>query len=341
MNLNLIPESNGLKKVNMKEKVDAKQRIKKIALIIASIFIFGFLVQNISNFIGNDKISSSLNYAKVDNKKMEYKYSGTGDYTVVFDGAIGTNLNEWHYVIDGLKDKGVSVKTFVYNRRGYGFSDAPSGETTEKQAENLKILLRKAGVSGKLILVGEQYGSLVMTDFAKLYPESVAGMVLVNPYSESTIKSDEFKKEIRYDYYKSKVEKSGTQIALTKIIDKLNFDYHVQEFEDSLSPDELKEFDILKDQSAYRKAVNNELENLYNYSADNQISGMLDGKPLYIITNNEDEAVQDIGSKDLTTVYLTKSTSPVMSVTDPSTIVTGISNVVKSAKKISKGAGNN
>ncbi|MCR4944106.1 MAG: alpha/beta hydrolase [Clostridium sp.] len=339
--MNLIPESNGLKKVNMKEKADARQWVKNIAIIIAAIFLIGFLIQSISDFFGNDKISSSLYYAKVDNKKMEYKFSGTGDYTVVFDGAIGTNLNEWNAVINGLKDKGIDVKTFVYNRRGYGFSDAPSGESTEKQAENLKILLRKAGVSGKLILVGEEYGSLVLTDFARLYPESVEGMVLINPYSEDTIKSSEFRHNIKFDYLKSKIEKTGTKFALTKLIDKLNLDYHVEEFEKSLTPDELKEFNILKDQSAYRKAINNELENLYSYSASNQSAGMLKGKPLYIITNNEDNPIKNIGSEDLTTVYLTKSEDTVISVTDPSSIVSGISNVVKSAKKISKNDINN
>lgn len=338
--MNLIPESNGLKKVNMREKADAKQWIKNIVFAIAGIFIMGFLIQTISNFVGNEKINSSLNYAKIDSKKMEYRYSGTGDYTVIFDGTIGTNLYEWNSVIEALDEKGLDVKTFTYNRRGYGFSDAASLETPEQQAENLKILLRKAGVSGKLILVGQEYGSLVMTNFAKLYPDSVAGMVLVKPYSEDTIKSTEFKSDIKWRYLKSKLEKVGTKFSLTMLMDKMNIDYHVKEFEENLSGDYLKEFNILKNQTSYRKAVNNELENLYSYSGDSQTNGLLNGKPLYIITNDEDDIIQNLGSKDLTTVYKTESEYTVLSVSDPSSVATGISNVVKEAKKIAKKCGN-
>ena len=79
--MNLIPESNGFKKVNMREKADAKVWIRNIIFIILGIFALGFLVQVVNNFLGNEKINPSLNYAKIDNRKMEYKLSGTGDYT--------------------------------------------------------------------------------------------------------------------------------------------------------------------------------------------------------------------------------------------------------------------
>lgn len=334
--MNLLPESNGLKKVNMKKKADAKQWVKSISFIIIGIFLAGFLLQVVSNFIANEKINSSLNYAKVDSKKFDYKYSGSGDYTIVFDGAIGTNLYEWNPVIDALREKNIEVKTFVYNRRGYGFSDFVSGETPESQAESLKILLRKAGVSGKLILVGEQYGSLVMTNFAKLYPDSVSGMVLIKPYSETVIEGSEFRDSIKWAYLKSKIEKIGTKFGLTILLDKMNIDYHVEEFEKNLDKDYLEEFTLLKNQSSYRNAVNSELGSLYSYSGSSQIKGLMNEKPLYIISNDENDELKNIGSEDLTTVYTTESSSEVLSVTDPSSIVNGISNVVKEAKKIAK-----
>lgn len=338
--MNLIPESNGFKKVNMREKADAKVWIRNIIFIILGIFALGFLVQVVNNFLGNEKINPSLNYAKIDNRKMEYKLSGTGDYTVIFDGALGANLNEWNPVIDALKQKGLEVKTFVYNRRGYGFSDAGNLETPEQQAENLKILLRKAGVGGKLILVGEEYGSLVMTNFAKLYPDSVAGMVLVKPYYEDEVKSKEFRSNMKWKYIKSKIEKSGTKFSLTMLMDKMNLDYTINEFEEYLKGDSLEEFNILKNQTSYRKAVNNELESLYTYSGESQISGLMKGKPLYIITNDEDDPIQKIGEEDLTTIYKTELGETVISISDPSTVATGISNVTKEAKKIAKKANN-
>ncbi|MBE6048379.1 MAG: alpha/beta hydrolase [Clostridium sp.] len=338
--MNLIPESNGFKKVNMKEKVNAKRCIRNTLFVVIAIFLIGFIVQMLNNFFGVEKVTSSLNYAKIDSRKMEYKLSGSGDYTVVFDGALGTNLNQWNSVIETLKEKKLDVKTFVYNRKGYGFSDGGNLETPEKQAEDLKVLLRKAGVSGKLILVGEEYGSLVMTNFASLYSDSVAGMVLIKPYSEDKVKSEKFKSDIKWPYLKSKIEKTGTMFSLTMLMDKMNLDYSIPEFEEYLTGDSLKEFNILKNQSSYRKAINNELESLYTYSGNTQAKGLMSNKPLYIITNDEEDPIQKIGSENLTTIYKTELQGTVISISDPSSVATGIANVTKEAKKISKQSGN-
>ena len=64
------------------------------------------------------------------------------------------------------------------------------------------------------------------------------------------------------------------------------------------------------------------------------------GKPLYIITNDEDDPIQKIGEEDLTTIYKTELGETVISISDPSTVATGISNVTKEAKKIAKKANN-
>ena len=201
--MNLIPESNGFKKVNMKKKISHVGWLKRISMLIAGIFIFGLIFQVITYFIGNGKLSSSLDYTKVNGNKMEYKYKGSGDYTIVFDGAIGTTLYQWDEISDRI-NKELNAKTFVYNRKGYGFSDIATDRTPKEQAMDLKILLRKAGVSGKLILVGEEYGSLIMTNFAKEYPDSVSAMILINPYSEEEVKTEEYKKKIKKLYNKMK-----------------------------------------------------------------------------------------------------------------------------------------
>ena len=194
--MNLIPESNGFKKVNMKKKISHVGWLKRISMLIAGIFIFGLIFQVITYFIGNGKLSSSLDYTKVNGNKMEYKYKGSGDYTIVFDGAIGTTLYQWDEISDRI-NKELNAKTFVYSRKGYGFGDIATVRTPKEQAMDLKILLRKAGVSGKLILVGEEYGSLIMTNFAKEYPDSVSVMILINPYSEEEVKTEEYKKKIK------------------------------------------------------------------------------------------------------------------------------------------------
>ncbi len=334
--MNLIPESNGFKKVNMKKKISHVGLLKRISMLIAGIFIFGLIFQVITYFIGNGKLSSSLDYTKVNGNKMEYKYKGSGDYTIVFDGAIGTTLYQWDEISDRI-NKELNAKTFVYNRKGYGFSDIATDRTPKEQAMDLKILLRKAGVSGKLILVGEEYGSLIMTNFAKEYPDSVSAMILINPYSEEEVKTEEYKKKIKKLYNKSKIQSKGTYFGLTILLDKLDKDITIKNFENNLSEEVKKEFDIQKNRSSYRKAIESEFKSLYEYDETSQEKGLLSGKPLYIIANNnESKSLTKLGDGELTTVYQTEISTDLISASDSESIINGLTKILKERKKIDK-----
>ena len=96
--MNLIPESNGLHRVNMREKLSILQWVKKISIVLAVILLCGFIFQSLSNFVGNEQVRQRLNYVKIDDNKIEYKSSGSGSYTIVFDGALGTNLYAWNII---------------------------------------------------------------------------------------------------------------------------------------------------------------------------------------------------------------------------------------------------
>ena len=331
---NMIPESNGLYRVNMKEKVSKRKIFKRILLFFLCILAIGVIFQFTSNFIGREKISSSLYYAKVDGQKMEYEYSGSGDYTIVFDGSLGTGLQQWRQITKAIQEE-LEVKTFIYNRQGYGFSAINGESSVKEQAEDLKILLRKAGVSGKIILVGEEYGSLVMTNFAKLYPENVSAMLLLKPLNEDYVKSDKYKKENQWTYYKSKLETIGTYFGLTTLLDYFDLDYSIDRYEEYLDEYSKEEFDILKTKTNYRKAIENELGNLYSYKETSQVDGLMAGKPLYIISNDENDKLAKLGDSELTTVYKTKS-KEIISVTDKDAIVNAISNILRERKKIDK-----
>ena len=47
--MNLIPESNGFKRVNMKRKISNVGWVKRIFILIAGIFIFGLVFQAITS----------------------------------------------------------------------------------------------------------------------------------------------------------------------------------------------------------------------------------------------------------------------------------------------------
>ena len=331
--MNMIPESNGLSRLKMKQKKSRGKLGKRAIVTIVFILLIGMIFQSISNFIGGEKIERVLNYVKVDNSRIEYQVKGTGDYTLVFDGAIGTNLYQWDGVIEGI-DENLKVKTFIYNRNGYGFSDAGEYKSIKEQAETLKTLLKKSGVSGKIIFVSEEYGSLIATNFTNLYPELVSGMILIKPLNEEVVKSNDYKQKMKMEYYKSIIQTTGSDFGLTTILDEFQLTYEVNGFKESLTEKKREEYDVHKTKKNFRQAIQNELSALYFYDDESQVPALMANKPLYIISNDENDSISKLGDERNTTIYKTGSTEDVISITDKETVIDAITTVVKEVKRL-------
>lgn len=332
--MKLLSHSNGLYKLD-KEKVSKIKILKRCAILLVALLTIGFLIQSISNLIDNSKLKSRFKYVRLDGKKIEYKLKGSGEYTIIFDGSIGANLYEWDKVCKTLEEED-KVSTFIYNRRGYGFNDGGTRLTPEEQAKQLKLLLRKAGAVEPYILVGEEYGSLISTNFAKLYPESVAGVVLVNPINESSLSKKETKRSILIPYLRSQIEYAGSSFSLTSLLDKMNITLNNPIFTNSLNGSELEEFNSFKNKKNYREAVKNEIENLYKNASNSQNDGLLSDKPLYIISKNQSEPLMKLGGSGLSTLHVESVEGEPFAVLEPESIVNGINTVIKQAKKLTK-----
>lgn len=331
--MKFLSHSNGVHKVE-KEKISKGKYFKNFIIFLIGLLILGFGIQIVTNFIDNARLKSRFKYVRLDGKKMEYKLKANGDYTVIFDGAIGANMFEWDEVCKTLEDKKVS--TFIYNRKGYGFDDGGELKTPEDQAKDLKLLLRKAGAPEPYILVGEEYGSLITTNFVKLYPDSVAGVVLVNPICEEKMQTKQFKQNIKSAYYRSKFEAIGSNFSLTSLLNKMGLTMENKTFKEHMTESELDEFNSFENKSNYRQAVSNELENLYRNVSNSQTKGLLGNKPLYIITDDDEDPIKTIGDPSTTTIYKEETNGSPLSVLDPDAIVNGVNSVQKDAKKSAK-----
>ena len=104
---------------------------------------------------------------------------GSGGPTVIFESGIAaTNLN-WHQIQESVAQ---FTHTASYDRGGLGWSSqAVSARTPGNIAVELHGLLASAGIKPPYVLVGHSFGGLVMRRFALLFPEEVAGVVLVDP----------------------------------------------------------------------------------------------------------------------------------------------------------------
>ena len=228
-------------------------------------------------------------------------------------------------------------QAFVYNRRGYGFSDGGSNRTVKEQAEDLRILLRKSAAPSPYILVGEEYGSLVFNWICKSLSRFSCRNYISKSFSwKYEINSEEFLKEVRLEKFRRGIEKLGSNIGLTSLIDKLDIDCKLDEFENSLEEDDLTEFKSHRTKSNYTRAVYNELGNIVSGSNSSQEVGVFKEKPYYLIAKENQVELKSLGDEELTKVYEISTESNFLSITEKDSVITGIRQVIKKANEIER-----
>lgn len=104
---------------------------------------------------------------------------GAGAPTVVLDAGMWDFSLSWSLVQRAVAP---SATVVAYDRAGYGWSDpGPRPRTSRQFAVELQRLLANAGLRGPFILVGQSLGGINVRVYADLFPEEVAGLVLVDP----------------------------------------------------------------------------------------------------------------------------------------------------------------
>jgi pimeloyl-ACP methyl ester carboxylesterase len=108
--------------------------------------------------------------------------SGNGEPVVVVLSGAGTVAMDYYMIQNMLAN---DVTAIIYDRLGIGYSSFCNLPRTSRQVvEELKELLDAINVSPPFILVGHSLGGMYARHFARLYPGSVSGMVLLDPAHE-------------------------------------------------------------------------------------------------------------------------------------------------------------
>lgn len=133
---------------------------------------------------GEDPAATAPNRQSVDvgGYKLTLLTQGQGTPTVVIEPGMGlaaVESDEWAAVCEEIAK---TNRVCLYDRAGLGTSDpAPTRPRTSQDiARDLHALLINAKVPGPYVLVGHSIGGLNVRIFADLYPDEVAGVVLVD-----------------------------------------------------------------------------------------------------------------------------------------------------------------
>jgi pimeloyl-ACP methyl ester carboxylesterase len=94
-------------------------------------------------------------------------------------GLIGLDYLNLHRLV------AATSTSVIYDRTGTGWSDPVAlPRSAAAVAEELRELLRSAGVPGPYVLVGHSLGGAYARRFAQLFPQDVAGLVMLDPAHE-------------------------------------------------------------------------------------------------------------------------------------------------------------
>ncbi len=117
---------------------------------------------------------------KIGSTQIAYVRTGNAPVTAVFQSGLGDGKAVWAAVVDRVAPP---VAVFAYDRPGYGSSPATTGPPRDPCtiARELREILRATGIEPPYVLVGHSLGGLYQYAFAKLYPDDVAAVLLLDP----------------------------------------------------------------------------------------------------------------------------------------------------------------
>ena len=157
-----------------------------LVIILALLLAAGYVYQRQTTAADFKQFPAPGQRVDVGGFSLHIYCTGEGSPTVVVDAGNGDFSVGW----SGIQPEvAKSTRICTYDRAGYGWSDpSPSPRTAKVMAEELHALLVNAGIEPPYVLVGHSLGGYNVRMFADLYPDEVAGMVLVDSAHEDQLK---------------------------------------------------------------------------------------------------------------------------------------------------------
>ncbi len=163
-----------------------KPLILKILLVVAGLVIValvsGLIYEKLAENRDAARFPAPGRLYDVDGRKLHLSCIGNGSPTVVLEAGGSSTSTQWGPLQKQLAE---FSRVCSYDRAGFGWSDpSPNALSFENGARDLKTLLSAADVAGPYILVGHSKGGFHVRTYARLYPDDVSGMLLLDTNEE-------------------------------------------------------------------------------------------------------------------------------------------------------------
>lgn len=143
----------------------------------------------------------------VGSHKLHLYCTGEGTPVVILESGLGGTTNDWRKVQPAVSK---FTRVCSYDRAGMGWSEAgPMPRASARFVKELRTVLQNADIPGPYILAGHSLGGIYVRHFARLHPEEVAALVLVDGSHEDQVTRLPAPKRSREERAKNLLEKAG------------------------------------------------------------------------------------------------------------------------------------
>jgi pimeloyl-ACP methyl ester carboxylesterase len=144
-------------------------------LLLASI---GGAYETVSEAVDQNDYPMTGELIDVGGHSLHLRCNGSGSPTVILQPGAGEMSSGLAWIEPAVAG---ATRVCVYDRAGRGWSEAADApQDAAGIATDLHTLLERGDVPGPYLLAGHSFGGLYVLTFAALYPDEVAGMVLVD-----------------------------------------------------------------------------------------------------------------------------------------------------------------
>ena len=175
-----------------------KRTLKGIKIVLQRLII-------LSSYFCTFQASAQVNFTEIDGSLLHSQYHPNPNSrfkgTIIFQNGTGSSLEAWSAnktFFECIKQFG---NLFLYDRSGIGKSSPDYSVsyanpiTAELVNSKLIQLLERNQIKSPYILVSHSYGGIYAGYFARKYPDSVAGMLMVDPVPSNFLYSDRIQKK--------------------------------------------------------------------------------------------------------------------------------------------------
>lgn len=115
--------------------------------------------------------------AEINGTVIEYLLSGVGGPTIVLINGGDGPIEGWYKILPAICE---ASTTLTYNRAGVARSSKPQGkQTSDVVIAQLRKLLAHLALAPPYLLVGHSLGGLHANFFARMHPNEICGLVLI------------------------------------------------------------------------------------------------------------------------------------------------------------------